>query len=341
VNRDHFLPKFCAARTGITLVLLAALLSLLLALTAAPTAAALWANLATHSLFVLWVILASATLLCITQRWWSRWSVAASSGLVVATTQVMNHLAVSLAQSQLIDQAEGFHGYTHARTGLSTALLTGLWLRFQFVQHEKRRQSRGEAQARLDALQARMRPHFLFNSLNAIAGLIRIDPARAEELLLDLAELFRAILKQDQPLYSLREEIHLGQQYLNIEQQRLGHRLQVRWSVAPEAELCQVPPLSLQPLLENAVYHGIEPGAAGGVIEISARLRRNRMVIVVTNPIPASSSSYRVRPGNRLALENLRLRLDNCYDGAAKLQTSQVDDRYQVRLVIPFTLEEA
>jgi two-component system sensor histidine kinase AlgZ len=339
-NRDRFLPDFCAVRTTFVLVMLAELLALLLTLASAATASDLWASLGLQSLFILWVILASAALLCLSQRWWRGWSVARSCGLVFAVTQGMNHLAVYLAESPLMHPMDGNNGYTHLRTGLSAALLAGLWLRFQFVQHEKRRQSRAEAQARLDSLQARMRPHFLFNSLNAIAGLTRLDPAKAEELLLDLAELFRAILKQDQPLCPLSEEIQLARQYLNIEQQRLGDRIRVQWAIAAETEVYRVPPLSLQPLLENAVYHGIEPGETGGVIEIAARLRHDRLVITVTNPVPErAGNGFLPRPGNRLALENLRLRLDSCYAGEAKLQTSQVDDRYQIRLVLPLTKE--
>ncbi|NJD08741.1 MAG: sensor histidine kinase [Methylococcaceae bacterium] len=339
-NHDRFLPDFCAVRSTFVLVLLAEMLALLLALASAGAASELWTTLGLLSLFILWIILGSAATLCISQRWWRGWSVARSGFLVLAVTQVMNHLAVYIARTPLLHPFDSGDGYTHLRTGLSTALLTGLWLRFQFVQHEKRRQSRAEAQARLDSLQARMRPHFLFNSLNAIAGLTRLDPRKAEELLLDLAELFRAILKKDQPLYPLREEIQLARQYLNIEQQRLGHRLQIQWAIASESEGYLVPPLSLQPLLENAVYHGIEPSESGGTIDITARLRHDRLLITVTNPVPdRAGNGFRSRPGNRLALENLRLRLDSCYAGEARLLTSQVDDRYQVRLVLPLLAE--
>lgn len=337
-SHSRFLPNFCDVYSIFALVLLAELLAMLLTAAATESADQFWSQLGLTSLFSLWITLISAFLLCATQRWWRMWSVGAACGLVVAVVEGMG-LGAVLAVTKLVPDVGLTNSvFIFAKTGLIAGVCTGLWLRYQYVLYQRRLQSQAEAAARLDALQARMRPHFLFNSLNAIASLLRQDARRAEDLLLDLAELFRAILKQDQRLTSFDEEVRLARQYLNIEQQRLGDRLNVEWSIDPGAGRCQLPPLSLQPLVENAVYHGIEPSALPGSVSISARLSRNRLVVTVTNTLPGSSeASSSGRSGNKVAVDNLRHRLDRCFSGEARLQTSVVDDRYQTRLIVPVT----
>jgi two-component system sensor histidine kinase AlgZ len=182
-----------------------------------------------------------------------------------------------------------------------------------------------------------MRPHFLFNSLNAIAGLTRRNPALAEDLTLDLAELFRAILRKDMQLATLEEEIVLSRQYLNIEQQRLGERLRVVWTVDEDVLAALIPPLSLQPLLENAVYHGIEPSAQGGALDISCQpYKKHQVLLTVRNSLPGEGER-RHRPGNGIALDNLRLRLQSFFGYAGRLTVSMAEGFYLVRIIIPYT----
>ena len=189
------------------------------------------------------------------------------------------------------------------------------------------------AEARLQALQARIRPHFLFNSLNAVLAMIRGDPKRAEGALEDLADLFRSLLADNRQLIPMREEVSLCRQYLNLEHLRLAERLRVQWSVDPRAEDALVPPMLLQPLVENAVYHGIEPGLGTGVIEIRIRLEGDRVRVGLTNPY---HPEHQHRQGNRMALANIRERLQLHFDVEARLDSSIDGERYRIDMVLPY-----
>jgi len=189
------------------------------------------------------------------------------------------------------------------------------------------------AEARLQALQARIRPHFLFNSLNAVLAIIRGDPKRAEGALEDLADLFRSLLADNRQLTPLREEIALCRQYLNLEHLRLGERLQVHWTVEPGADDALVPTMLLQPLVENAVYHGIEPGLAAGVIEIHIGLEADRLRIALSNPY---HPEHQHRQGNRMALANIRERLQLHFDVEARLDAGVDGERYRIGMIMPY-----
>jgi two-component system sensor histidine kinase AlgZ len=189
------------------------------------------------------------------------------------------------------------------------------------------------SEARLQALQARIRPHFLFNSLNAVLSLIRRDPKRAEGALEDLAELFRTAMADNRQLIALREEISLCRQYLNLEQLRLGDRLRVDWHLDPSAEDGLVPPMVLQPLVENAVYHGIEPGIDPGLIEVRIERRSDRLWLQLTNPY---HPDYQHRQGNHMALANIRERLQLHFDVEASLDTRIADGRYEIGIAMPY-----
>jgi two-component system, LytTR family, sensor histidine kinase AlgZ len=189
------------------------------------------------------------------------------------------------------------------------------------------------SEARLQALQARIRPHFLFNSLNAVLSLIRKEPKRAEGALEDLAELFRTVMADNRQLIALRDELSLCRQYLNLEQLRLGERLRVEWRLDPSADEALVPPMVLQPLVENAVYHGIEPGIAPGLIEVRIERQKDRLWLQLTNPYHAD---YQHRQGNHMALANIRERLQLHFDVEASLNTRVVDGRYQIDIAMPY-----
>jgi len=188
-----------------------------------------------------------------------------------------------------------------------------------------------EATARLAELQARIRPHFLFNSLNSAIALVREDPARAESLLEDLSELFRHALVDQGEAVELAEEVALARHYLAIEQVRFGDRLQVEWSLDPLAGSARVPPLFLQPLVENAVKHGVEPSPAGAQVKVTTQRRGSVVVIKVTNTVPAGQG----RPGHGVAQDNVRDRLRLLHDVQAQFQTVLKDGVYQVRMEVP------
>jgi len=189
------------------------------------------------------------------------------------------------------------------------------------------------AEARLMALTARIRPHFLFNSLNAVLGVIRSDPRRAEAALEELSDLFRVLMQENRDLTTLEEELALCRQYLNLERLRLGERLAVKWQFDQCPMDALVPPLMLQPLLENAVYHGIEPGASTGEIAISLSRRGDRIAIDLANPF---HGERRHHSGNRMALDNVRERLMLFFDLEASLETSVSGGEYRVRIRVPY-----
>lgn len=189
------------------------------------------------------------------------------------------------------------------------------------------------AEARLQALQARIRPHFLFNSMNAVLSLVRQEPRRAETALEDLAGLFRALMADNRELAPITRELELCRQYLGLEQLRLGERLRVEWHVDKMPPDALIPPLTLQPLLENAVYHGIEPSETPGVVSINIYAVRDRLHAVLRNPYRASGNHH---AGNKMALGNIRERLKLHFDVAAELTARVGDNAYEVRIAMPY-----
>jgi len=192
------------------------------------------------------------------------------------------------------------------------------------------------AEARLQALQARIRPHFLFNSINAVLSLIRQEPKRAETALEDMAELFRVLMADNRELTPLAREVELCRQYLQIEQLRLGERLKVEWHVDKMPADAMVPPLVLQPLLENAVYHGIEPRTEPGVVSINVYATRDEVHAVLRNPYSPDGDHH---VGNKMALGNIRERLQLHFDAEASLTLRVTDGAYQVHIVMPYRKE--
>jgi two-component system sensor histidine kinase AlgZ len=211
------------------------------------------------------------------------------------------------------------------------ALATGMLL--GYFDLRGRALSPALAEARLQALQARIRPHFLFNSINAVLSLVRQEPRRAEAALEDLAGLFRALMADNRQLTPISQEIELCRQYLELEQLRLGERLQVDWQIEMMPPDALVPPLALQPLLENAVYHGIEPAETAGVVSINIHVVRDRLHVMLRNPYQPTGDHH---VGNKMALANIRERLQLHFDVAAELTTQVGENTFEVRMVMPY-----
>jgi two-component system, LytTR family, sensor histidine kinase AlgZ len=224
----------------------------------------------------------------------------------------------------------GFTGATpwvasaFAGAALAAALVAALVLR-------AKGRMPADTAARLSELQARIRPHFLFNTLNSAIALVREDPARAEMILEDLSDLFRHALMDPGDFVTLEEEVMLARRYLEIEQVRFGERLQVEWAIDESAGGARVPPLVLQPLVENAVKHGVEPSAAGAQVKVSTQRRSGTVVIKVTNTVPAGQG----RPGHGVAQDNVRDRLRLLHDVQGQFQAVLKDGIYQVRMEVP------
>ena len=189
------------------------------------------------------------------------------------------------------------------------------------------------AEARLQALQARIRPHFLFNSLNAVLSLIRRDPKRAERTLEDLADLFRTLMSDARSFVRLADEVALLERYAALEQLRLGERLRITWELDSAPSDALLPPMVLQPLLENAVYHGVEPGTGAAEVLVRIERRGNRVAACIENPFVEGQQN---RSGNRMALENIRERLALFFDAEAKIDTRAEGGRYRVEIEIPY-----
>ena len=243
-------------------------------------------------------------------------------GIVVLTAILWSLLYVAIAEPS--DAA------SWGRSGLM-ALMLGAGILFYF-NWRYRVLSPAIVEARLMALQARIRPHFLFNSLNTVLGLLREDPKRSEAVLENLAELFRALLAESRTLVPLSKELELAKAYVDIEVMRLGDRLQVQWQTANAPMDALIPPLVLQPLVENAVYHGIERREGGGLLSVVVFEKDHALTLVVRNPCKVEDEG---RPGNRMALSNIRERLALHFDAEAKMSSFRAGEDYVVQIRIP------
>jgi two-component system sensor histidine kinase AlgZ len=213
------------------------------------------------------------------------------------------------------------------------AIAGGLALRYFYVSHQWRTNVEAEAQSRVRALQARIRPHFLFNSMNTIASLTRSNPRVAEQAIADLADLFRASLREHRERIPLAHEIEIARAYERVERLRLGDRLKVDWQIEGLPLDTQVPALILQPLLENAVYHGIEPLDKGGTIRVTGRLEGATAVISIGNPVQPKLVAR--RPGHQIGLDNVRQRLELMFHGEAGLEVIETPEHFLVTLRFP------
>lgn len=335
-----FLPDFCEQGNLLRTMLGAELLAFVMV--AAQSGA--WLErlqvLALVSLFVQWVALVDIALLCMLQRKLARvddrLAAALAFALLQAVTVVFTLLAYSATARMGLATGARSLSTMLAEHGIISAIVTAIALRYFYVTAEWRRNVEAEAQSRVQALQARIRPHFLFNSMNTIASLTRSAPGQAEEAVEDLAELFRASLAERSTL-TLDEELALVGNYLRIEGQRLAGRLRVEWAHDPATGAAELPALTLQPLVENAVYHGAERSSGGGRIAIRTRRERGATIVIdIDNPRPPNASP---REGHRMAQDNVRQRLALAFGEAASLTVSDDGERYHVTVRIPAPTE--
>ena len=334
-----FLPSFCEVRMVFAVVVIAELLAFIITLAGPGGLGNLWENLGLISFFIQWVALVSAALLCVSRPLLARLgnAVAAlvSYLLVLLVTAILSEIAFRLMMSSTLFPGIGIgqHAAFLLRNLIISTVIAALVLRYLYVQFQWRQQLKAEARARIQALQARIRPHFLFNSLNTVAALTRTAPELAESAIEDLSDLFRASLNSSHEQSTLADELTLANRYLNIETLRLGERLSVQWNIDRIPQGVSMPPLILQPLLENAIYHGIERLPEGGRIHVEGDCQQNRVEINISNPVPDSGSGQ--REGNRIAQENIRQRLQIAFSGRSELLTSLEDGVYSVIIRFP------
>lgn len=279
-----------------------------------------------YTFFINWVILSFSAFVDYFQDFFTKLSqkVALTLGFVVLqiivllTTCAVNIIQFWAARSTGFSEDVLFHGVSlHLGYGI---LLGAFCLRYLYMREQWLRQQYSELNARIQAMQARIHPHFLFNSLNSVVSLISIDPDKAENMLISLSRLFRASF-QELKLVSLEEEIDLCKQYLSIEKMRLGDRLTVEWNIQAtpiELKRATIPLLTLQPLLENSIFHGVEKVLQALTISVLVEILQNQVTIVITNPY--SHDKIKSRTGNGIAIENVEQRLKAYYGPAVKFQ---------------------
>ena len=342
---QSYLPDFGASANVVVLLVIAQFVALLLSLVRDYPDGGFLQGLGEISLLILWLAVSSAWLLAAARPYLSSGSALRASILV---------LAIVLANTAISSQAIYWFGHTYGDPQLSgpasmfpqdrelflsrnmaiAMVVTVAVLRYFYVTHQWRSNLESVAESRFMALQARIRPHFLFNSMNTIASLTRSDPAAAESAIEDLADLFRASLgNSDEPI-SLEQEFEVTRVYQRMEQQRLGDRLQVDWQLNDVPMQTRVPGLTIQPLLENAIYHGIEPLASGGVVTITGGAQNGMVTVSVSNPL-APESQRRKSNGHHLALDNIRQRLQLAYGDRARLDVEELANQFSVRIGFP------
>jgi len=328
-------PSFCRWRMILAVMAVAELSVLLMAVGALREFSLLWLGVA--SLYAQLLAIVSALGVCISRAWLGRLS-PRGAWLGSWLAAVLAALAFSYfagVVGTVLGAGPGRQNFgVFVWQGvLSVALVGAALLRYLFIRAQWRAQVLAQSEARVQALQARIRPHFLFNSLNTIASLIPEEPLGAERAIEDLADLFRGSMRRADSLISLSEELDLARRYLHMEQRRLGDRLKVEWLVSDLPEGASVLPLILQPLLENAVTHGIQSRAEGGEVRVYGRAEKDNIVITISNPL---GPGERGSGGHGMALANIRERLELAFGPNASLITHQDEQKFFAILSLPY-----
>jgi two-component system sensor histidine kinase AlgZ len=343
-NSQAYLPDFCAAGTVFIVVLIAELVAILLTLAAHQAPGIFLVELASNSLFVLWLAVLGSAVMCLFR---DRLESAGKTRAFVLSFIVLELLCLTMAEISYqlawffpdFIAVRGSHAEFIMRTFAISSIIIALAMRYLYVSSEWRRSIVLEAQARISALQALIRPHFLFNSMNTIASLTRSDPKQAEEAVEDLSDLLRANLGGSGNRTTLKEELEVAAIYQRIEKLRLGDRLTVRWDVGNLPMRAMIPSLTIQPLLENAIYHGIELLPDGGEVTVTGKRDDQYLEITMSNPVAGGDD--RRRGGNKMAFANIRQRFELAYGERATVEVRDGGDTYCVMLRFPLDEQAA
>lgn len=341
-QEQHFLPDFGSFSMALRFILLAELIAIIITIGRNPVFdEQAWQDLNLLSAFAISISLCAVVILKLASPLLRRTSVTFGSVLVVlllllVTAVGTDAMIFALHDLGLIPERWPPWRESLIIRSLLVALIIGmLGVRYFVVQRQAEMEGRAQQEARMQALQSRIRPHFLFNSLNSVASLTRSNPEKGEAVLHDLADLFRVLLADARKLVPLSAEREISRQYLEIEKIRLGDRLNVQWNASPTIpRSALIPALTLQPLLENAIYHGIEPRFAGGTIKIDMWAEDETLNILISNPLADMPRAQRGR-GNKIAQDNTRQRLMTQFGAAASLQTFEEGGQYHVKIKMP------
>ncbi|MDD5471781.1 MAG: histidine kinase [Sideroxydans sp.] len=323
------MPDFRNLGTVLRIVLLANAIAVVCAVAQVSTIGELWQRMLLDSALLQPVLLSGLLALYALNEMLQRFTYWRAALMVVVLVAGITYFFSQIGGDLFAEVGESGFFLEMRRILLAVALAVMLLTYFRW---RAMAMSPALQDARLQALQARIRPHFLFNSINAVLAIVRAEPKRAETALEDMADLFRMAMSDVRDLVALKDEVALAQRYLALEQLRMGERLQVHWQTAHMPTQALIPPLVLQPLLENAVYHGIEPLPGGGVIDIDIHEKNGQLHLLVSNPLPNRAVAS---GGNHLALSNIRERLSLLFDVEAEYRVECDDDSYHVHIVIP------
>lgn len=338
---ENLIPDFCQARALWILAGVMEGVAALYVLLGSARGEAAVTQFVLASLFLQWLGFFSAALLCKARGWLGRVRpdvvFAACWILLVSVTVVLSDVAYLIAQwvqwGALLPDASRWQ--FAVRNGCVSAIVSLLVLRYFWLRQQSAQQQRAEAEARHDALQARIQPHFLFNTLNSIAALVGVRPHEAETLIEDLAELLRASLDGGARTHPLRDELDLTRAYLRIEQVRLGDKLRIEWQVDEFLLDTEAPLLCVQPLAENAITHGIARGTAPGILRLIVRSENQRLLVVIENPVAPSGAE--VGAGHHLSVDNIRQRLSLIHGDRAQLELGENQGVFRATLSLPLS----
>jgi len=342
IEKDrNFLPNYCTLKMLLVVTSVTFLAVVVIGLARARYSPSPWLDFFSLMIVAQACAIFSNFLLCKIQAYTVKWTPLHSFGAsyigIIVGTAIVSEITYWLARAVEIETVLG--EYSHAGMVLrsvATAALLGLIVqRYLYMRYQWKYNLYRETGARMEALQAQIHPHFLFNTLNMIAELTRTDAEAAEGAVENLAQMYRSRLAKSENRVTLAEEISLGKGYLSIENFRLGDRLQVEWDIADLPMDAKLPGLMLQPLLENAVYHGIEPAAQGGLIKVKGLFDNNAISIIVTNPV-ALNAHERKHKGNQIAQDNITNRLDLAFGKRAYLDVEKRSAEYRVTLHFPY-----
>ncbi len=343
IKDQPFLPNFGSLGVAVRIILLAELMAVIL--TVSRTSVfneQAWADFNLISAFALTISFCSIVALKLASPLLRRMSVVGGSlvvFLILLTVAMVGteFIIFALFDIGLIEERwPEWRNSLVVRSLIIVGLISIPAMRYLFLAFRIQADEKTQQEAKMQALQSRIRPHFLFNSLNSVASLTRRDPEKAEAIWHDIADLFRVLLADARKLVPISAEREISRQYLEVEKIRLGDRLKVKWNVSNVPRSALIPALILQPLLENAIYHGIEPRFAGGKITIDMWSEGNVLNFMISNPLPENPGKSHSK-GNKIALDNIKQRLETQFGSAASLQSFQEGGNYHVKLRMPIT----
>ena len=339
IKQDYepLIPDLCRGEGLFAVVIIAELMAILTTVADSGLGHFNWQLMAQSSLVALWIALLSALGLCLGRHRLSSLGNKKAAGfsflLIIVVSLLCGAVAELLIWYQASVAGESLFDFWAVLDYLVlTAIPAGILLRYLFLQQQIRINQKAELSSRIQALQSRIRPHFLFNTMNVIASLITTDPEKAEKAVEDVSDLFRNALTDTEVLVPLRSELSLCRRYLALEKLRLGDRLVTQWEIGDYGESAKVPALSLQPLVENAIYHGIQLLPEGGEVAVTVSGKEDHVEIVIVNPLIRVQQQQK---GHRMAMKNVSQRLDAHFGDKAWVTAEPGEDKFVTTMVVP------